>query len=593
MNKHFVILAALLFTLFFVTSCKDKEPEKKALVLEDSSEFVQAPIIQPAIIEEENDVVEFNETVTRVYRRALNPSNVEGPYPEKGFNASMGLGGNIGGGGGPGGSSGGFRYRKAKSENSSEHYKKQYPSDSNSENTEKFSDYSINKFVVTTDFVFSTFAIDVDTASYTVMRGKIKEKQLPPPSSVRIEEYINYFDYNYPSPSTGLFTVHSQIADNPFNNGETKLLRVALRAKDISNAERKTAHLTFLIDVSGSMDSDRKLPLVKETLKMLIENLRNDDTIAICTYASRSEKVLEPTPIAEKEKILLVLDSLRAGGSTYGEDGLKNAYEMADSSYNPRHINRIVLCTDGDFNVGEIEGKSLAEAVNRYARKGITISAVGYGFGNYKDDKLEKIANASNGNYFYIDSIDEVKKVFGTDLVSTLDVVAADVKIQLEFNPNFINQYRLVGYETRALTTEQFRDDIVDAGEIGAGHSVTAIYELVMENPLDNMLQVPKDLDGFAAIFRIRYKEFITDEKANEVNFKIENKISRFDNAEPSLKFAAGVMGFADILRNSPYAKGWKIITAVECCETGAINSEEKTMELIGLMRKAISMRDK
>ena len=230
--------------------------------------------------------------------------------------------------------------------------------------------------------------------------------------------------------------------------------------------------------------------------------------------------------------------------------------------------------------------------MNHYARKGITFSAVGYGMGNYKDNTIEAIANAGNGNYFYIDSVEEINRVFGTNLVSTLDVVAADVKIQIEFNPTLVQEYRLIGYENRALTAEQFRDDIVDAGEVGAGHSVTAIYELMMGNAnIDT--KIPKDLKGSAAIFRIRYKENVTDEKAKEVNFPIANNVLKFEEAEPSFKFAVGVMGFADILRNSPFAKEWRINTAIDCCNNGKTKSNIQADSFIELMRKAISMRDK
>ncbi|MCD4657330.1 MAG: von Willebrand factor type A domain-containing protein, partial [Planctomycetes bacterium] len=379
-----LLIFVTLFALIMGTSCKDKELEKQSVKVDESTKSVRVdesaesatpPQINPPIILDEKTIEPIEDPE--------NPSNVESPYPETGYNSSMGLGGSIGGGGGPGGSSGGFRYRRAKSENHSEYYKKQYPSDSNSENTEKFSEYVINKFIKTEELSLSTFAIDVDTASYTIMRGKINAGQLPPPSSVRIEEYLNYFDYKYPAPSTGLFTVYSQIAENPFNSGETSLLRVALRAKDISNKERRTAHLTFMIDVSGSMDSSNKLPYVKQTLKTIVKNLRDDDTIAICTYSSQALKLLKPTPIDKKEDIYRVIDSLGSGGSTSGEAGLRNAYELAEKGFVKGHINRIIMCTDGEFNVGNTDGKSLAASVNHYARKGITFSAVGYGMGNY------------------------------------------------------------------------------------------------------------------------------------------------------------------------------------------------------------------
>ncbi|MCD4657327.1 MAG: von Willebrand factor type A domain-containing protein, partial [Planctomycetes bacterium] len=385
------------------------------------------------------------------------------------------------------------KYEKHDWEDDSIEERKDLPTDG--VGTEKYTEYVINKFIKTEELSLSTFAIDVDTASYTIMRGKIKAGQLPPPSSVRVEEYLNYFDYKYPAPSTGLFTVYSQIAENPFNSGETSLLRVALRAKDISNKERRTAHLTFMVDVSGSMNSTNKLGYVKQTLKTIVKNLRDDDTIAICTYASQARKLLKPTPIDKKEDIYKAIDSLGAGGSTSGEAGLRNAYELAEKGFVKGHINRIIMCTDGDFNVGNTDGKSLAASVNHYARKGITFSAVGYGMGNYKDNTIEAIANAGNGNYFYIDSVEEINRVFEKNLVSTLDVVAADVKIQVEFNPSLVQEYRLIGYENRALTAEQFRDDIVDAGEVGAGHSVTAIYELMMGNAnIDT--KIPKDLKG-------------------------------------------------------------------------------------------------
>ena len=251
------------------------------------------------------------------------------------------------------------------------------------------------------------------------------------------------------------------------------------------------------------------------------------------------------------------------------------------------------MCTDGDFNVGVTHGKSLAAEVNHYARKGITITAIGYGNVSYDEITCEEIADAGNGNFFYIDSVDEIKRVFGTNLVSTLDVVAADVKIQLEFNPNIVSEYRLVGYENRALTAEQFRDDIVDAGEVGPGHSVTAIYELKMSPNVSEGVKIPEDLSGYAAMFRLRFKENITDEKASEVNFGVANKVLKFEAAEPSMKFAVGVMGFADRMRISPYAKSWRVNTAIDCCNAGKTGSGAQADAFIEIMRKAISLLDR
>ena len=325
----------------------------------------------------------------------------------------------------------------------------------------------------------STFSIDVDTGSYANVRRFLNDGGLPPEDAVRIEEIVNYFPYNYPLPTgTHPFAIHTQTVDSPWQL-EAKLIKIGIQAQDLAKKELPPANLVFLVDVSGSMDEPDKLPLVKKTLRILTEQLRPQDKVTLITYADGEALVLPPTSGRNKDEILRAINKLQAGGSTAGESALKMAYEQAQKAYVKNGINRILLATDGDFNVGVADTEALKSMVAEKRKSGISLTTLGFGTGNYNEDMMEQIADAGDGNYSYIDNEKEAKKVLQHQLTSTLATVAQDVKIQVEFNPATVKEYRLVGYTNRTLRNEDFNNDKVDAGDIGSGHSVTAIYEII------------------------------------------------------------------------------------------------------------------
>ena len=325
----------------------------------------------------------------------------------------------------------------------------------------------------------STFSIDVDTGSYANVRRFLNNGRLPPKDAVRIEEIVNYFPYSYPLPTDGRpFAVHTQTVDSPWQS-EAKLIKIGIQAQDTAKKNLPPANLVFLVDVSGSMTDPDKLPLVKKTLRILTEQLRPQDKVTLITYASGEQLVLPPTSGKDKDTILRAVNALEAGGATSGERALRMAYEQAEKAYVKNGINRIILATDGDFNVGVSDTETLKSLVAEKRKSGISLSTLGYGTGNYNEAMMEQIADAGDGNYSYIDSEKEAKKVLRHQLTSTLATVAQDVKIQVEFNPAAVKEYRLVGYTNRTLRNEDFNNDKADAGDIGSGHSVTALYEII------------------------------------------------------------------------------------------------------------------
>ena len=346
------------------------------------------------------------------------------------------------------------------------------------QNTERYDGKEVSGVLRTADAPVSTFSVDVDTGSYTNTRRMLNKGQMPPQAAVRTEEFINYFRYDYPRPAdkSEPFSITTDTAITPWNVN-TRLIRIGLRAYDVTTADRPPANLVFLVDVSGSMGSPNKLDLVKKSLSTLAENLRPDDTVSIVVYASTFGTLLEPTN--NKAYINEALGCMNSGGSTAGTNALQQAYDVARSQYKDNGVNRIFLATDGDFNVGVTDTDAIVDIVERERKSGITLTTLGFGTGNYNDDMMEKIADAGNGNYAYIDSEAEAQKVLSDELAATMVTVASDVKIQVEFNPRYISEYRLIGYENRALKEEDFDNDTVDAGDIGAGHQVTALYEVV------------------------------------------------------------------------------------------------------------------
>ncbi len=338
-----------------------------------------------------------------------------------------------------------------------------------------------NPFRRVADHPLSTFSIDVDTASYANVRRMLNEGRLPPAGAVRIEELVNYFDYDYLPPTDSdehPFASHVAISRCPWNT-KHKLVRIALKGREVEADQRPACNLVFLLDVSGSMNSPNKLPLVREAMKMLVEQLNVKDRVAIVVYAGAAGRVLDSTPGDRNADILAALDRLSAGGSTNGGEGIRLAYRTAGENFIQGGVNRVILCTDGDFNVGTTSRSELVRLIEANAKKGIDLSILGFGTGNYRDGTMEELSNKGNGNYAYVDTLSEARKVLVTDMTGTLVTIARDVKIQVEFNPANVAGYRLIGYENRVMAAEDFNDDTKDAGEIGAGHEVTALYEVV------------------------------------------------------------------------------------------------------------------
>ncbi|GIK16388.1 MAG: hypothetical protein BroJett003_13520 [Planctomycetota bacterium] len=336
-----------------------------------------------------------------------------------------------------------------------------------------------NPFVFTADEAASTFSIDVDTASYSNIRRHLLAGQLPPKDAVRIEEMINAFRYDYPLPEADRpFSVNAEVGECPWAEGH-RLVRIGLQGYEVAREKRPPVNLVFLVDVSGSMQDENKLPLVRESLKVLLEQLWAEDYVGIVTYAGESRVALPSTPGAHYREIVEVIDSLGAEGSTNGEAGIRDAYAMASENFIDGGVNRVVLCTDGDFNVGVSDDNDLVKLISGQAKSGVFLTVLGFGTGNLKDGKLEALADKGNGHYAYIDDLIEAKRVLGDECGATLQTIAKDVKIQVEFNPAHVQAYRLVGYENRVMDNRDFADDTKDAGEIGAGHSVTALYEVM------------------------------------------------------------------------------------------------------------------
>jgi len=429
-------------------------------------------------------------------------------------------------------------------------------------NTEAYSHIADNPFKSVLDHPLSTFSIDVDRASYANTRRFLNAYELPPKDAVRIEELINYFDYDYPEPTTDApFSVSFEQAVCPWNP-TSQLVRVALKGKDVESEDRPPGNFVFLLDVSGSMRPDNKLPLVRRSMKMLVNRLGDDDRVAIAVYAGASGLVLDSTPGSRKEEILDAIERLEAGGSTNGGEGIELAYDLAERHFIEGGVNRVILATDGDFNVGVTNHGDLVRLIEEKAKKRIFLSVLGFGMGNYKDSTLEQLADKGNGNYAYIDAFREARKVLVDEMSATLVTIAKDVKIQTEFNPMRVEAYRLIGYENRILEDEDFNDDTKDAGEIGAGHRVTALYELVPKgvdvavSPVDPLkYQRPVALSDVAATkelltVKLRYKEPEGDE-SELLSFVLVDE--RGTKSSTDFKFASAVAAFGMLLRDSPY----------------------------------------
>jgi len=427
-------------------------------------------------------------------------------------------------------------------------------------NTESYDIINENIFKEVVHNPLSTFSIDVDKASYSNVRRFLNSNTMPVKDAVRIEELVNYFDYDYPQPKNGdPFSVNLEIADCPWN-ADHQLLMIGLQGEDISTDSIPSSNLVFLIDVSGSMDDPGKLPLLKQSFKLLLNNLRDEDRVAIVVYAGAAGCVLESTPGTAKEKIISALEMLEAGGSTAGGEGIALAYKIAKENYIPGGNNRVILATDGDFNVGPSSDAEMTRLIEEKRDDGIFLTALGFGMGNYKDSKMEQISNAGNGNYAYIDNIMEAKKVFGEELWGSLYTIAKDVKIQVEFNPAQVKAYRLIGYENRMLEKEDFNNDKKDAGDIGCGHTVTALYEIIPAGSGEEVSHVdPLEYQNSKTVnsnnlltVKLRYKE---PDKNESKLITIRKKEDEIRNVIPSenFRFAASVAEFGMLLRDSEH----------------------------------------
>lgn len=431
-------------------------------------------------------------------------------------------------------------------------------------NIEAYAPVRENEFVTAKDSPLSTFSIDVDTASYSNVRRFLDEDLRPPVGAIRTEELINYFRYNYPQPTgEDPFSVNVEVSHAPWNP-ERELVRIGLKGRELPTEERGPANLVFLIDVSGSMDEPNKLPLLQRSLSALVENLSDEDRVAIVTYAGSSGLVLAPTEGAKKREILEAITNLRAGGSTHGSEGIRLAYETAREQFRERGNNRVILCTDGDFNVGVTNESELQKLIEKERESGVFLSVLGFGTGNLNDSTMELLADKGNGNYAYIDSISEGRKVLVEQMGSTLFTIAKDVKIQVEFNPERVAGYRLIGYENRLLAKEDFNDDKKDAGEIGAGHTVTALYEIIPAGELvpgspsvDPLKYQRPEKDSASAsnellTVKLRYKAPDGDKsKLIEIPLTADD-IPAFDAASEDFRFASAVAAFGMKLRGSP-----------------------------------------
>lgn len=433
------------------------------------------------------------------------------------------------------------------------------------QNTETYGRFEENGFISPTKEALSTFAVDVDAASYSNVRRMINAGNLPPKDAVRVEEMINYFQYDLQGPTNGEpVKIYTELTTSPWNK-EHQLMRIALKAKDIPKENLKASNFVFLIDVSGSMMGDNRLPLVQSSLKMLVDQLRPEDKVAIVTYAGSAGVKLESTRGDQKMKIKTAIDELTAGGSTAGGEGIKKAYQIARANFIKDGNNRIILASDGDFNVGESSDEAMEDLIAKERESGVNLTVLGYGMGNLKDSKMETLADKGRGNYAYIDNISEARKAMVTEFGATLFTVAKDVKIQVEFNPAYVQAYRLVGYENRLLEAEDFNNDAKIGGDMGVGHTVTAIYEIIPVGVKSSIIGTVDPLkyqnndkpnlgskNGELATVKFRYKDPKSD-KSELQQTVVKDAPKAFDTVSEDFRFATAVAEFGMLLRNSDY----------------------------------------
>lgn len=468
--------------------------------------------------------------------------------------------------------------------------------------SESYAEINENVFKEVASSPLSTFSVDVDAASYSNIRRFINQGSLPPSDAVRIEEMINYFDYDYPQPKKDIpFSVNSELSICPWNKDHL-LLQIGLQGRKIPSDLLPPSNIVFLLDVSGSMSSENKLPLLKSSFRLLLDQFREQDKVAIVVYAGDSGVALESTSGQYKKQILNALEKLEAGGSTSGAAGLELAYEIAIKNFIENGNNRIILATDGDFNVGPSSDQAMKKMIKKNRDKGVEISVLGFGMGNYKDSKMETIADNGNGNYYYIDNLLEARKVLVKEFGGTFYTIAKDVKFQLEFNPYYVSEYRLIGYENRLLENEDFKNDKKDAGDIGAGHSVTALYEIILsENKsktgnslkyqtsvLTNYAQESNDL----ITLKLRYKP-AKRKKSKLIEQVVKNTLTSGASISNNFKFAAAVASFGMLLRDSKHKGTTNWTSTIELAKAGkGVDPEGYRGEMIRLMETARRMGD-
>jgi Ca-activated chloride channel family protein len=451
---------------------------------------------------------------------------------------------------------------------------------------EEYENFIENQFESPKSAPLSTFSIDVDNASYTNVRRFINNGQTVPKDAVRVEEMVNFFKYNYPQPQNEHpFSINTDYNDCPWNSNN-KIVRIGLQGKDIQTKDLPNSNLVFLIDVSGSMSDVNKLPLLKQSLKILVNQLRKEDRISIVVYAGAAGLVLPSTSGSEKETIINSLDKLNAGGSTAGGAGIELAYKVAQENFIKNGNNRVILATDGDFNVGASSNTDMQTLIEEKRKSGVFLTCLGYGMGNYKDSKMEILADKGNGNYAYIDNIQEANRFLGKEFKGSMFAIAKDVKIQIEFNPSLVQAYRLIGYENRKLRPEDFKNDAIDAGELGSGHTVTALYEIIPTGVKNELYQEPSDLkytktdvsstnfNNELATIKFRYKEPDGD-KSTEMTALISNKHDAFYTASPDFKFSVAVAWFGLKLRDSKLVLNKSSIDIAALAKEGLVNDSE------------------
>lgn len=473
-----------------------------------------------------------------------------------------------------------------------------YSPENISNNNESYKEINENIFKRVSLDPLSTFSIDVDKAAYSNVRRMINNGEKVPADAVKIEEMVNYFEYNYPQPhNEHPFSINTEVAITPWNT-DTKLVKIGLQGKKYDNEKLPASNLTFLIDVSGSMDSPNKLPLLKSAFKLLVNQLRNKDKVAIVVYAGAAGLVLKPTSGDNRQAIMEALDNLEAGGSTAGGAGIELAYKIAAENFIEGGNNRVIMATDGDFNVGASSDKAMEELIEEKRKSGVFLSVLGFGMGNYKDSKLEALADKGNGNHAYIDSMQEANKIFGQEFGGTLFTIAKDVKIQVEFNPAKVQAYRLIGYENRLLNDEDFKDDTKDAGELGSGHTVTALYEIIPVGAKSKFLKKIDDLKYTESKTTNNYSDELFTVKFRykkpEGNKSIEMVHIQSDatsEMSSDFSFASSVALFGMQLKKSDFSNKSSVDKVIELSEKGRGDDKQGyRAEFIRLVKSSNSL---